>query len=493
MLASVTALQDALKKGQVELLAGASHLALQHKSIRTPLLDLFEERTLSAMDKVLAEDKSNPPAVIELKRQTLVALLRAFRKYLETGKVSPAYLRWGIENATEGMFVGRSDTEAAKARFRAQYGAYPPGVIVISPTKTCNLHCIGCYADSGPTKEKLRWDVFDRIIGEVRSLWGDRFVVISGGEPLAYRDNGHDLLDAVEKHHDCFFMSYTNGTLIDKKKAARMAELGNFSPAFSVEGLKERTDARRGAGVWDRILQAMADLREAGVPFGLSITATRENYREILSEEFLRFFKEQGVVYTWIFHYLPIGRGITIQRMPAPEARMWMWHREEEILDQGEYFVVDFWNGGPVSEGCIAAGREGGYLYIDWNGKVMPCVFAPFAAANINEVYENGGTLNDVYNVPFFQAFREWQHSYGFKQARPEDHGNWIAPCPMRDHHATLRRILERYPAEPEDENVALALQDPGYYAGMVAYDEEFQKLSGEVWRREYLGLEVAH
>jgi len=94
----------------------------------------------------------------------------------------------------------------------------------------------------------------------------------------------------AEKHPDVLFMFYTNGTLIDEKTAQRIAALGNVTPAISVEGWHERTDERRGVGVFDKILAAMEQLRKAGVFFGISLTATRHNVEEILSEEFIDYF-----------------------------------------------------------------------------------------------------------------------------------------------------------------------------------------------------------
>jgi len=76
--------------------------------------------------------------------------------------------------------------------------------MLISPTKKCNLHCIGCYADSDRTEIKLPWPVLDRLVTEARDLWGARFLVFSGGEPLLYEDEGHSLMDLVEKHSDIF-------------------------------------------------------------------------------------------------------------------------------------------------------------------------------------------------------------------------------------------------------------------------------------------------
>lgn len=92
------------------------------------------------------------------------------------------------------------------------------------------------------------------------------------------------MLDAVEEHPDSLFLMFTNGTRIDEAVARRMERRGNITPALPVEGLEGSTDARRGGGQFRRSLEAMARLREEGVPFGISVTITRENL-EIDEEE----------------------------------------------------------------------------------------------------------------------------------------------------------------------------------------------------------------
>ena len=116
--------------------------------------------------------------------------------------------------------------------------------------------------------------------------------------------------------------------------------------------------------------------------------------------------------------------------MPSPEQRAQYWRRSWEVVAEKRLFLLDFWNHGPQVEGCIAAGRERGYLYIDWNGKVMPCVFAPYSAANINQMYASGGTLNDVWEAPFFEAVRQWQRDYGYGHEALSPAGNWMHPSP---------------------------------------------------------------
>ena len=118
---------------------------------------------------------------------------------------------------------------------------------------------------------------------------------------------------------------YTNGTLINEKMAQRMAEVGNITPAISVEGFEKETDGRRGKGVYKRILKAFENLRNTGVPFGISITAMKSNAEFVLSDEFMDFyFEQQGAIYGWIFQYMPIRRNYTLDLMVTPEQRKWM-------------------------------------------------------------------------------------------------------------------------------------------------------------------------
>ncbi len=69
--------------------------------------------------------------------------------------------------------------------------------------------------------------------------------------------------------------------------------------------------------------------------------------------------------------------------MVTPEQRLRLHQRMWEVLQEKKVFLMDFWNFGTATHGCLAAGRQGGYFYVSWNGDVIPCVFIPYAAANI--------------------------------------------------------------------------------------------------------------
>jgi len=424
-----------------------------------------------------------PLRIQEDKYYVLRNMLHSINKALENERVSPSVRRGLIKILVGNVLL---ENNATKRAFKETYGFGPPTFVLISPTKRCNLRCIGCYASSSSANaEKLDYEIVDRILTEKKKLWGSHFTVISGGEPLMWKSNGKDLIDIVAKHRDQYFLMYTNGTLIDEKMAQRMAEVGNITPAISVEGFEEETDARRGRGVHKRILRAFENLRNNGVPFGISITATRQNAELILSDEFMDFyFEQQGAVYGWIFQYMPIGRSYTLDLMVTPEQRKWMFEREQHLIREKALFIADFWNSGAVANGCISAGRPGGYFYIDWNGNCLPCAFYPYTGANIKQVYQEGGDLNTVLMNPFFEAIRKWQRDYSYMKPAPEV-GNQIVPCISKDHHREARKIIDETGAKPADREAEEALKDPAYYQGLVAYGDEVDRLTRPIWEKE--------
>jgi MoaA/NifB/PqqE/SkfB family radical SAM enzyme len=377
--------------------------------------------------------------------------------------------------------------ENLKTEFNKQYGVNPPGFITISPEGTCNLKCRNCYAASLNKKmPHLSADIFSRILHEKYEKWGSWFTVVSGGEPFMWNDNGVDLIEIARQNPNHFFMVYTNGILIDKERARRIAEVGNISPAVSVEVFEKETDRRRGEGTYKKILSAFDNMNEAGIPFGISVTATVENSEALFTDDMVDFyFGKQGAIYQWVFQYMPIGRGADVAGQISPEVRKKIWYREQDLVRKHRLLIADFWNGGTFSSGCISAGREDGYLYIDWNGNVYPCVFVPYFKDNINELYANGKTLTDALFSDLFKGIRDWQLSYAFNKS-PHERGNEIRPCIMRDHHSKARNIFLSTKASPGNESAAICLKDNDYCTAMSNYDNKLAELLDPIWEENY-------
>ncbi len=411
------------------------------------------------------------------------ALIHGLDRIIGRGIISRKCISSALQSFLGNVFLNEDSQKAHTA-----LGFNPPSFLTISPTGKCNLKCKGCYAsDAALQGNQLNFETFDRICREKREIFGQHFTVISGGEPFLWRDGDWDLIKLAARHPQDVFMVYTNGTLLDDELAARIADAANITPCISVEGFEAETDARRGTGVYQKILRALENLRKHGVPFGISATSTRDNWELVTSEEFAEFyFVGQGALYMWMFQYMPIGRGQSVDLVVPPEARVKMIERMWRLVRERKFFMVDFWNSGTASLGCIAAGRETGYFYINWDGDIMPCVFAPYAADNINDIYARGEDLTAALDSPLFRRIRRWQADYGY-QKPPLETGNWLCPCAVRDHFDDFAEIVKECGGRPINEEARLAIEDPEYYERMVDYGRQVQGLTADVWEEDYL------
>ena len=284
---------------------------------------------------------------------------------------------------------------------------------------------------------------------------------------------------------DNYFLMFTNGTLIDEGVAARLAELGNVTVAISVEGFEPETDRRRGLGVHRKTERAMQTLRRVGAPFGISLTATKDNADTLMQESVIEhYFDQLGAIYAWIFHYMPIGRSIDTELMVTPDQRKRMLERQLDLLKNRGLFFIDFWNGGPLSGGCVSGARPGGYFYIDWNGDIQPCVFVPYAVDNIYDVYNSGRTLSSVLDNPVFTGWKRWQADYK-GQAGQKPTQNLFTPCPMRDHYDVAYNLLTRYKARPTNQDASAAILSEEYRTCMIEYGLQLSALLDPMWKKE--------
>ena len=145
-------------------------------------------------------------------------------------------------------------------KMREVHNCNIPWLILMDPTSACNLHCTGCWAAEYGNKLNLTFDELDSIVTQGKEL-GIYFYMFTGGEPLVRKA---DLIKLCEKHNECAFHSYTNGTLVDQKFCDDMKRVGNLSLSISLEGFEDTNDFRRGNGVFDKVIAAMDLLHENG-------------------------------------------------------------------------------------------------------------------------------------------------------------------------------------------------------------------------------------
>ncbi len=334
-------------------------------------------------------------------------------------------LNLGYEAAFRGTKMIREN--------RKKYNCNIPWLILMDPTSACNLHCTGCWAAEYGHKLNLTFEDMDRVVTQGKEL-GIFFYMFTGGEPLVRKA---DIIRLCEKHNDCAFHAFTNGTLVDEALCKEMQRVGNLSLSISLEGFSEVNDLRRGQGVFEKVMHAMDLLKASGQIFGTSICYTSKNVEVVTSDEFLDMIIEKGCRFTWYFHLMPVGNDAAPDLMPTKEQREYMYHRVREIrgfTGGKQIFAMDFQNDGEYVGGCIAGGRN--YFHINANGDAEPCVFIHYSGANIHE-----NTVLECLQQPLFMAYRD-------RQPFNENH---LRPCPMLENPEILQEMVHQSGARSTD------------------------------------------
>ena len=344
-------------------------------------------------------------------------------------------------------------------KLREEHNCNIPWAILMDPTSACNLKCTGCWAAEYGHQMSMDLETLDRIITEAKAL-GIYMFIFSGGEPLVRKK---DIIKLCEKHTDCYFLAFTNGTLIDEAFADDMLRVGNFAPAISVEGYGEETDMRRGKGTFKAVMKAMEILKRKRLLFGMSTCYHRKNVDVVGSSEYLDFMIDQGAAFVWYFTYMPVGNDAVPELMVTSEQRKFMYEQVRMFRKTKPIFAMDFWNDGEYVRGCIAGGRY--YFHINANGDVEPCAFIHYSTVNIKQV-----SLLEALRSPLFKAY----------QQRQPFNKNHLRPCPLLDNPHSLKevvRVSEAYSTDmlkPEDVDVLTGK--------CVGTAEKWGKVADHIW-----------
>lgn len=380
--------------------------------------------------------------------------------YKSLDELDPNIVKMHVLNL--GYEAGLAGMKRVK-EMREKYQCNVPWAILMDPTSACNLHCTGCWAAEYGHQMSLTFDQLDDIITQGKKL-GIHFYVMTGGEPLVRKD---DIVKLAEKHNDCAFHIFTNGTLIDEEFCKKVKKVGNISFALSVEGYEETNDGRRGEGVFQKVMHAMDIMKANGLLYGVSICYTSKNIEVVTSDEFLDMLIEKGCRLAWYFHYMPVGNDAALDLLPSNEQREYMYHRVREIrgMKTGkQIFAMDFQNDAEFVGGCIAGGKN--YLHINPNGDVEPCVFIHYSGANIKEK-----SLLECLQQPLFM---QYHNNMPFND-------NMLRPCPMLENPERLRKMVHESGAKSTDMTSPEPVDD--LCNKTTPYAERWEKKADELWK----------
>lgn len=309
-------------------------------------------------------------------------------------------LKVAIKNPSQAFVFFRTLIWLVKAsikrkKFKRQ-GIHIPPIIIFSITNKCNLQCNGCYslAFYGSSDKEMSDEKVRNIIKEAKEV-GISFFVIAGGEPLIRKE----ILNITKDFPKMIFLLFTNGLLIDDYVIEKLKQQKNVVPLISLEGYKDETDERRGAGVYENLQEIIKKLHKQNVFFGASLTLTRPTFGTLTSIPYIQTLFNAGNRFFLFIEYTSIKEG-TGNLVLTLEQR-------NKLMDLIKSFRSKFpalFIGVPGDEiavgGCLAAGR--GFVHINAEGNVEPCPFAPFSDANVKE-----SSLKDALQSKFLKTIRE--------------------------------------------------------------------------------------
>ena len=330
------------------------------------------------------------------------------------------------ESAFLLRFAAASRAASKKRMAAEEQGEHIPSYLIASITSQCNLHCEGCYSrcnhatvDTAPVAQ-LSTEEWARIFDEADEL-GLSFILLAGGEPMLRRD----VIEAAGKKQNILFPIFTNGTFIDRRYFELFDRCRNLLPVMSIEGERELTDARRGKGIYDKLIANMDEFRRRGLIFGASVTVTTENLREVSSDAFLQKLSDRGCKAVIFVEYVPVteeGRELA----PGDPERAYLRGEIARLrAERPEMVYISFPGDEKSSGGCVAAGR--GFFHINSHGGAEPCPFSPYSDVNVRD-----SSLREAMNSGLFRALRDNGHLL-------EDH---VGGCVLFEKRELVEKLL---------------------------------------------------
>jgi heme d1 biosynthesis radical SAM protein NirJ len=192
----------------------------------------------------------------------------------------------------------------------------PTGPVVIwNLIRRCNLTCKHCYSLSADTdfKGELSLDEIAVTMADLKAF-GVPGLILSGGEPLL-RPDIFEIAELAKGFRFYVGLS-SNGTLIDRPMAKRIAEAGFDYVGVSLDGIGAAHDAfRRKEGAFESSLAGVRFLGEMGVKAGLRFTMTETNADQL--PPMLELVRREKAGKFYFSHLNYAGRGNTNRKDDA--------------------------------------------------------------------------------------------------------------------------------------------------------------------------------
>ncbi|MBN1105913.1 MAG: 12,18-didecarboxysiroheme deacetylase [Deltaproteobacteria bacterium] len=286
-------------------------------------------------------------------------------------------------------------------------------VVVWNITRSCNLKCIHCYAHAVRRSEERELDTRQALaVLDDLARFGSPVILFSGGEPLVRPDLVQLARCAVDKGMRAVVS--TNGTLITRKKAGELRDVGLSYVGVSLDGMEEVHDHFRGEkGAFRAAMAGIRNCQDAGLKVGLRFTINRLNQEEVPAV--FDLLEEEGIPRICFYHLVYSGRGSALieQDLDHGETRRvvdLIMDRTRDIHDRGilkEVLTVDNHADGP-------------YLYLRMRREGNPRAPEVLDLLRMNEGNSSGRGIGCVSWDGSVHADQFWRHhTFGNVLERP--------------------------------------------------------------------------
>lgn len=195
-------------------------------------------------------------------------------------------------------------------------------------TERCNLRCSQCNQGRKLPGEMPLSDIQTVIEGitDTFHAWEDAYGIpftptfnLTGGEPFV-RDDLEQILGLVRRRYAAVFL-LTNGTQVDRNRARMLADLGIAGVQVSIEGPDDIHDSIRGAGSFDRAVDGIDHLLDAGLKVTVNVALSKLNAQCMM--KVVAFASHMGVQRIGFSRLAPCGRGcdLSIHMLSPVELR----------------------------------------------------------------------------------------------------------------------------------------------------------------------------
>jgi len=304
------------------------------------------------------------------------------------------------KNNGENFFVSNIIPNSYKKyKIRSKYakeGVNIPPFLIASITSQCNLKCTGCYANHNKNDcQELTPSEWQKIFSEASQI-GISFILLAGGEPLMVKS----VIKKAALFPDIIFPIFTNGTMIDDEYLNMFEEKQNLTPIISIEGNMIETDKRRGTGIYNQTIEKMEALQKRNILYGVSITATSENYKTVTDKQFISDLASKSCSVVIFVEYVPMDSDTQHLALNDEETKI-LTAKVAGLKDRNNDMILIHFPGDEEKlGGCLASGR--GFFHINSNGGAEPCPFSPYSKQNLRE-----DSIIDILKSQYFVDLQE--------------------------------------------------------------------------------------